>query len=61
MDQATKAFHEKDEYYRDPKLNDRFYAEYTRHIERLHQQLKIVLYICYGKLYSQTADIIQFH
>ena len=42
MDQATKAFHEKDEYYRDPKLYDSFYAEYTKHIERLHQQLKTV-------------------
>ena len=42
MDQATKAFHERDEYYRDPKLYDSFYAEYTKHIERLHQQLKIV-------------------
>ena len=42
MDQATKTFHERDEYYRDPKLYDSFYAEYTKHIERLHQQLKIV-------------------
>ena len=42
MDQATKAFHERDEYYRDPKLYDSFYAEYTKHTEKLHQQLKIV-------------------
>ena len=42
MGQATKAFHERDEYYRDSKLYDRFYAEYTKHIERLHQQLKTV-------------------
>ena len=42
MDQATKAFHERDEYYRDPKLYDSLYAEYTKHIERLHQQLKTV-------------------
>ena len=42
MDQATKAFHERDEYYRDPKLYDSFYAEYTKHIERLHQQLNTV-------------------
>ena len=42
MDQATKAFHERDEYYRDPKLYDSFYAEYTKHIERLQQQLKTV-------------------
>ena len=42
MDQATKAFHERDEYYRDPKLYDSFYTEYTRHIKGLHQQLKTV-------------------
>ena len=42
MDQATKAFHERDEYYRDPKFYDSFYAEYTKHVERLHQQLKTV-------------------
>ena len=42
MNQATKAFHEWDEYYRDPKLYDSFYAEYTKHVERLHQQLKTV-------------------
>ena len=35
MDQATKAFHERDEYYRDPKLYDSFYAEYTKQVERL--------------------------
>ena len=42
MDQATKAFHERDEYYRDSKLYDSFYAEYTKHVKRLHQQLKTV-------------------
>ena len=42
MDQATKAFHERDEYYRDSKLYDSFYAEYTKHTEKLHQQLKTV-------------------
>ena len=42
MDQATKAFHERDEYYKDSKLYDSFYAEYTKHIEELHQQLKAV-------------------
>ena len=42
MDQATKAFHERDEYYRDPKLYDSFYAEYTKHVEGLHQQLKTI-------------------
>ena len=52
MDQATKAFHERDEYYRDPKLYDRFYAEYTKHIKRLHQQLKTVDEI----LSKQKAD-----
>ena len=42
MDQATRAFYERDEYYRDSKLYDNFYAEYTKHVERLHQQLKAV-------------------
>ena len=35
MDQATKAFHERDEYYRDPKLYDSFYAEYTKHVGKV--------------------------
>ena len=30
MDQATKAFHDRDEYHRDPKLYDSLYAEYTK-------------------------------
>ena len=30
MDQATKAFHERDEYYKDSKLYDSFYVEYTK-------------------------------
>ena len=42
MDQATKAFHEKDDYYRNPKIYDSFDAEYTKHIEKLHQQLKAI-------------------
>ena len=42
MDQATRAFHERDEYYKDSKLYDSFYAEYTKHVERMHQQLKTV-------------------
>ena len=42
MDQATKAFHEKDDYYKDPKLYDSFYAEYTKHIEKLENQLKSI-------------------
>ena len=42
MDQATKAFHERDEYYRDPKLYDSFYAEYTKHVERLQHQLRTI-------------------
>ena len=42
MDQATRAFNERDKYYRDSKLYDSFYAEYTKHVERLHQQLKTV-------------------
>ena len=52
MDQATKAFHEKDDYYRNPKLYDSFYAEYTKHIEKLHQQLKEINEI----LSKQKAD-----
>ena len=52
MDQATKAFHERDESYRDPKLYDSFYAEYTKHIEGLHQQIKTVDEI----LSKQKAD-----
>ena len=52
MGQATKVFHERDEYYRDPKLYDSFYAEYTKHVERLHQQLKTVDEI----LSKQKAD-----
>ena len=53
MDQATKAFHERDDYYRDPKLYDSFYAEYTKHIEKLHQQLKTINEI----LSKQKADV----
>ena len=52
IDQATKAFHERDEYYRDSKLYDSFYAEYTKHIKKLHQQLKTVDEI----LSKQKAD-----
>ena len=40
--QAMKGFYEKDYYYRDPKLYDSFYAEYTKHAEKLHQQLKTI-------------------
>ena len=42
MDQATRAFHERDEYYKDSKLYDSLYTEYTNHVEGLHQQLKAV-------------------
>ena len=42
MDQATKAFHERDEYHRDSKLYDSLYAEYTKHVEKMHQQLTTV-------------------
>ena len=42
MDQATKVFHERDEYYKDSKLYDSLYTEYTKHVEGLHQQLKAV-------------------
>ena len=52
MDQATKASHERDDYCRDPKLYDSFYTEYTKHIKKLHQQLKTVDKI----LSKQKAD-----
>ena len=52
MDQATKAFHERDECYKDPNLYDSFYAEYTKHVERLQHQLKTVDEI----LSKQKAD-----
>ena len=52
MDQATRAFHERDEYYKDPKLYDSLYAEYTKHVEGLHQQLKAVT----GILSTQKTD-----
>ena len=42
MDQATRAFHERDEYYKDSKLYDSLYAKYTKHVEGLHHQLKAV-------------------
>ena len=42
MDQATKAFHERDACYKDPKLYGSFYAEYTQYVERLQHQLKTV-------------------
>ena len=42
MDQVTRAFHERDECYRDPKLYDSLYAEYTKQVEGLQHQLKVV-------------------
>ena len=42
MDQATKAFHERDEYYKDPKCFDSLYAKYTKQVEGLHHQLKVI-------------------
>ena len=42
MDQATRAFHERDEYHKDPKLYDSLYAEYTKQVEGLQHQLKAV-------------------
>ena len=42
MDQATKAFHERDKYHKDPKLYDSLYAEYTKQVEGLQHQLKII-------------------
>ena len=42
MDQATRAFHERDEYHKDPKLYDSFYAEYTKQVEGFQHQLKVI-------------------
>ena len=42
IDQATRAFHERDECYKDSKLYDSLYAEYTKQGEGLHHQLKAV-------------------
>ena len=42
MDQATRAFQERDEYYKDSKLYDSLYAEYTKQVEGLHHQLKAI-------------------
>ena len=42
MDQATRAFHKRDEYHKDPKLYDSLYAEYTKQVEGLQHQLKAV-------------------
>ena len=52
MDQATRAFHERDECYRDPKLYDSLYAEYTKQVEGLQHQLKAVTEI----LSTQKTD-----
>ena len=53
MDQVTKAFHERDDYYRGPKLYDSFYAEYTKHIKKLHQQHETINEI----LSKQKAEV----
>ena len=42
MDQATRAFHDRDEYHKDPKLYDNLYAEYTKQVEGLQHQLEVV-------------------
>ena len=52
MDQAVRAFHERDECYKDPKLYDSLYAEYTKQVEGLHHQLKAVT----GILNIQKTD-----
>ena len=52
MDQATRAFHERDEYHKDPKLYDSLYAEYTKQVERFQHQLKIITEI----LSTQKTD-----
>ena len=52
MDQATRAFHERDEYYKNPKLYDSLYAEYMKQVERLQHQLKEITKI----LNTQKTD-----
>ena len=52
IDQATRAFHERDEYYKDSKLYDSLYAEYTKHVEGLQHQLKAIT----GILSTQKTD-----
>ena len=42
MDQATRAFHERDEYYKDSKLYDSLYIKYTKQAEGVHHQLRAV-------------------
>ena len=43
MDQATRAFHERDEYHKDPKLYDSLYAEYTKQVEGYNINLRQLL------------------
>ena len=52
MDQATRAFHERDEYHKDPKLYDSLYAEYAKQVEELQHQLKVVT----GVLSTRKAE-----
>ena len=52
MDQATRAFHERDEYHKDPKLYDSLYAEYTKQVERFQHQLMVITKI----LSTQKTD-----
>ena len=52
MDQATRAFHERDEYYKDSKLYDSLYTEYTKQVEGLQHQLRAVT----GILSTQKTD-----
>ena len=52
MDQAIKAFHDRDEYHKDPKLYDSLYAEYTKQVEGLQHQLKAITEI----LSAQKTD-----
>ena len=43
MDQVTKAFHERDEYYGDPKLYDSFYAEYTSMLKDCNSNSRLLI------------------
>ena len=53
MDQAIRAFHERDEYYKDPNLYDSLYAEYAKQVEGLQCQLKAIT----GILSKQKTNI----
>ena len=52
MDQAIKAFHEKDEYYWDLTQYDEFYAEYIEHNDKFQRQLERIRDILCALVFS---------